>query len=82
MSQIPDLFEHVLNFSSDWKVTNVEVDDAANKIDVQVKFTDSKSTCPDSGGAVAHSCPSRAMPLVPFKYDVITNLELFATCHG
>jgi len=49
MSQISDLFEHVLNFGPDWKVTNIEVDDASGKIDVHVTFTGSKAPCPDSG---------------------------------
>ena len=49
MSQISELFEHVLNFGTDWKVTNVEVDDASNKVDVHVKFIGSKAPCPDSG---------------------------------
>lgn len=48
MSQISDFFEHVLNFGPDWKVTNIEVDDASNKIDVHVTFTGSKTPCPDS----------------------------------
>lgn len=49
MSQISDLFEHVLNFGPDWKVTNIEVDDVCGKIDVHIKFTGSKAPCPDNG---------------------------------
>lgn len=49
MSQISDLFEHVLNFGPDWQVTNVEVDDASYRVEVHVEFTGSKAPCPDSG---------------------------------
>ena len=49
MSQISELFEHVLNFGPDRRVTKVEVDDASNRIDVHVEFSGSKAPCPDSG---------------------------------
>lgn len=49
MSQISELFEHVLNFGPDWGVSNIEVDDASNRIDVHVEFSGSKAPCPDSG---------------------------------
>ncbi|TVR16888.1 MAG: transposase family protein [Balneolaceae bacterium] len=49
MSQISELFEHVLNFGPDWQVTNVEVDDASARVDVHVEFTGFKAPCPDTG---------------------------------
>lgn len=49
MSQISELFEHVLNFGPDWQVTKVEVDDKSRRMDVHVEFIGSKALCPDSG---------------------------------
>lgn len=49
MSQISELFEHVLNFGPEWQVIKVEMDDASSQIDVHVTFTGSKGLCPDSG---------------------------------
>lgn len=49
MSQISELFEHILNFGEDWRVREIQVDDESSKIDVHVEFIGSKALCPDSG---------------------------------
>jgi len=49
MSQLSELFEHLLNFGPDWKVSHIEVDDPGQKVDVYVEFVADKAPCPETG---------------------------------
>ena len=39
MREVSELFEHLLNFGDEWKVTNLAVDDAQRQVEVHVKYT-------------------------------------------
>lgn len=49
MSEVSELFEHLLNFGDAWKVTNIAVDDLHRQVEVHVKYTASKVKDPQTG---------------------------------
>ena len=52
MTQISDLFEHVLNFGSDWQVTKVEVDASSNVPLYKIEIYKNTSNSVRVGGEV------------------------------
>jgi transposase len=81
MSQISELFEHILNFGKDWKVTEIQVDDESSKMDVHVEFIGSRALCPDSGELLPiydHREPRRWRHLNMMQYQawIVCSLPL------
>src|SRR5690625_7777162 len=57
MTQISDLFEHVLNFGSDWQVTKVEVDASSNVPLYKIEIYKNTSNSVRVGGEVMTTPP-------------------------
>ena len=72
MSEVSDLFEHLLNFGDRWEVTKIDVDDVHEQVEVYVEYTASKATCPETGNLLPiydHRKPRRWRHLNIMQYQ-------------
>ena len=72
MSDVSDLFEHLLNFGEHWEVTKIDVDDDRQQVEVHVEYTASKAKCPDTGERLPiydHRKPRRWRHLNMMQYQ-------------
>jgi len=72
MSEVSDLFEHLLNFGEQWEVTKIDVDDVHQQVEVYVEYTASKAKCPETGDLLPiydHRKPRRWRHLNIMQYQ-------------
>jgi transposase len=72
MNEVSELFEHLLNFGDEWKVTNIAVDDAHRQVEVHVKYTASTAKHPETGDLLPiydHRHPRRWRHLNIMQYQ-------------
>src|SRR6056297_1547615 len=72
MSEVSDLFEHLLNFGDQWEVTKIDVDDDHQQVEVYVEYTASKAQCPETGNLLPiydHRKPRRWRHLNMMQYQ-------------
>src|SRR6056297_969158 len=72
MSDVSNLFEHLLNFGEHWEVTKIDVDDVHQQVEVYVEYTASKAKCPETGDLLPiydHRKPRRWRHLNMMQYQ-------------